>query len=135
MQKICVGPRAKGRIDINASVTENLKNVADAMNREISDLTVVILDRERHESIIGEAREAGARIRLITDGDVVPSVDCGIQGSGIHMVLGSGGAPEGVLAAVGLKCLGGDMQAKLLPHTEEELTRMKKWESMIRTRC
>ena len=122
MQKICVGPRAKGRIDINASVTENLKNVADAMNREIS----VILDRERHESIIGEAREAGARIRLITDGDVVPSVDCGIQGSGIHMVLGSGGAPEGVLAAVGLKCLGGDMQAKLLPHTEEELTRMKK---------
>ena len=125
MQKICVGPRAKGRIDINASVTENLKNVADAMNREISDLTVVILDRERHESIIGEAREAGARIRLITDGDVVPSVDCGIQGSGIHMVLGSGGAPEGVLAAVGLKCLG-DMQAKLLPHTEEELTRMKK---------
>lgn len=111
MQKICVGPRAKGRIDINASVTENLKNVADAMNREISDLTVVILDRERHESIIGEAREAGARIRLITDGDVVPSVDCGIQGSGIHMVLGSGGAPEGVLAAVGLKCLGGDMQA------------------------
>lgn len=91
MQKICVGPRAKGRIDINASVTENLKNVADAMNREISDLTVVILDRERHESIIGEAREAGARIRLITDGDVVPSVDCGIQGSGIHMVLGSGG--------------------------------------------
>ena len=116
----------KGRIDINASVTENLKNVADAMNREISDLTVVILDRERHESIIGEAREAGARIRLITDGDVVPSVDCGIQGSGIHMVLGSGGAPEGVLAAVGLKCLGGDMQAKLLPHTEEELTRMKK---------
>ena len=126
LQKICVGPRAKGRIDINASVTENLKNVADAMNREISDLTVVILDRERHESIIGEAREAGARIRLITDGDVVPSVDCGIQGSGIHMVLGSGGAPEGVLAAVGLKCLGGDMQAKLLPHTEEELTRMKK---------
>ena len=103
MQKICVGPRAKGRIDINASVTENLKNVADAMNREISDLTVVILDRERHEGIIREARAAGARIRLITDGDVVPSIDCGIQGSGIHMVLGSGGAPEGVLSAVGLK--------------------------------
>ena len=124
MQKICVGPRAKGRIDINASVTENLKNVADAMDREISDLTVVILDRERHEKIIREAREAGARIRLITDGDVVPSIDCGIQGSGIHMVLGSGGAPEGVLSAVGLKCLGGDMQAKLLPHTDEELRRL-----------
>ncbi len=124
MQKICVGPRAKGRIDINASVTENLKNVADAMDREISDLTVVILDRERHEGIIREARAAGARIRLITDGDVVPSVDCGIQGSGIHMVLGSGGAPEGVLSAVGLKCLGGDMQAKLLPHTDEEVRRL-----------
>ena len=116
MQKICVGPRAKGRIDINASVTENLKNVADAMDREISDLTVVILDRERHEKIIREARAAGARIRLITDGDVVPSIDCGIQGSGIHM--------EGVLSAVGLKCLGGDMQAKLLPHTEEEVKRL-----------
>ena len=115
MQKICVGPRAKGRIDIRASVTENLKNVADAMGREVSDLTMVILDRERHEKIIREAREAGARVYLITDGDVVPSVDCGIQGSGIHMVMGSGGAPEGVLSAVGLKCLGGDMQARLLP--------------------
>ena len=124
MQKICVGPRAKGCIDINASVTENLTRVAKAMDREISDLTIVVLDRERHEGIIREAREAGARIRLITDGDVVPSIDCGIQGSGIHMVLGSGGAPEGVLAAVGLKCLGGDMQAKLLPHTEEEVRRL-----------
>ena len=124
MQKICVGPRAKGCIDINASVTENLTRVAKAMDREISDLTIVVLDRERHEGIIREAREAGARIRIITDGDVVPSIDCGIQGSGIHMVLGSGGAPEGVLAAVGLKCLGGDMQAKLLPHTEEEVRRL-----------
>lgn len=124
MQKICVGPRARGRIDINASVTENLSNVAKAMNREISDLTVVIMDRERHQKIIREAREAGARIRLITDGDVVPAVDCCIQGSGIHMVIGSGGAPEGVLAAAGIKCLGGDMQARLLPHTEEEVTRL-----------
>ena len=124
MQKICVGPRAKGRIDIRASVTENLKNVADAMGREVSDLTMVILDRERHEKIIREAREAGARVYLITDGDVVPSVDCGIQGSGIHMVMGSGGAPEGVLSAVGLKCLGGDMQARLLPQTEQEIQRL-----------
>ena len=124
MQKICVGPRAKGRIDIRASVTENLKNVADAMGREVSDLTMVILDRERHEKIIREAREAGARVYLITDGDVVPSVDCGIQGSGIHMVTGSGGAPEGVLSAVGWKCLGGDMQARLLPQTEQEIQRL-----------
>ncbi len=124
MEKICVGPRGKGRIDINASVTENLRRVAEGMDRDVSDLTVVILDRERHEKIIRECREAGARIRLITDGDVGPAVECGIQGSGIHMVLGSGGAPEGVLAAVGLKCLGGDMQARLLPHNNEEITRL-----------
>ena len=95
-------------------------SLPNGTGKAVRVLALVTPDKE------AEAREAGARIRLITDGDVVPSVDCGIQGSGIHMVLGSGGAPEGVLAAVGLKCLGGDMQAKLLPHTEEELTRMKK---------
>ena len=125
MYKICVGPRAKGRINIDAPVAVNLKNVAEAMNREIADLTVVTLDRERHAGIIRECREAGARIRLITDGDVAPAVECRIQGSGIHMVIGQGGAPEGVLAAVGLKCLGGDMQARLLPHNEEEINRMR----------
>lgn len=125
MYKICVGPRAKGRINIDVPVAVNLKNVAEAMNREIADLTVVTLDRERHAGIIRECREAGARIRLITDGDVAPAVECGIQGSGIHMVIGQGGAPEGVLAAVGLKCLGGDMQARLLPHNEEEINRMR----------
>lgn len=125
MYKICVGPRAKGRINIDAPVAVNLKNVAEAMNREIADLTVVTLDRERHAGIIRECREAGARIRLITDGDVAPAVECGIQGSGIHMLIGQGGAPEGVLAAVGLKCLGGDMQARLLPHNEEEINRMR----------
>lgn len=124
MQKICVGPRAKGYINIDASITENLKNVAKALEREVSDVVMVVLDRERHSELIREARTAGARIRLITDGDVVPSIDCAIQGSGIHMVVGSGGAPEGVLAAVGLKCLGGDMQARLLPHTEEEIKRL-----------
>ena len=124
MQKICVGPRAKGCIDIDASVTENLKNVAKALDRDVSDVVMVTLDRERHQDMIREAREAGAQIRLITDGDVVPSVDAAIQGSGIHMVLGSGGAPEGVLAAVGLKCLGGDMQAKLIPQNEEQIKRM-----------
>lgn len=105
-------------------MTENLRRLAEGMERDISDLTVVVLDRERHEKIIRECREAGARIRLITDGDVAPAVECGIEGSGIHMVIGSGGAPEGVLAAVGLKCLGGDMQARLLPHNHEEITRL-----------
>ena len=125
MDKICVGPRAKGRISLDASVTENLHNVAEAMDREVSDLTVVVLDRPRHEKIIRECRKAGARIRLITDGDVAPAVECGVQGSGIHMVIGQGGAPEGVLAAAGLKCLGGDMQARLRPHNEEELSRLR----------
>ena len=124
MEKLCVGPRGKGLIDIDKPVTENLAALAKGMDREISDLTVVILDRERHEKIIRECRPAGARIRLITDGDVAPAVECGIEGSGIHMVIGSGGAPEGVLAAVGLKCLGGDMQARLLPQNKEEITRM-----------
>ena len=124
MEKLCVGPRGKGLIDIDKPVTENLAALAKGMDREISDLTVVILDRERHEKIIRECRQAGARIRLITDGDVAPAVECGIEGSGIHMVIGSGGAPEGVLAAVGLKCLGGDMQARLLPQNKEEITRM-----------
>ncbi len=124
MEKICVGPRGKGCIDINASVTENLRRVAEGMERDVSDVTVVVLDRERHEKIIRECRNAGARIRLITDGDVAPAIECGIQGSGVHMVIGSGGAPEGVLAAVGLKCLGGDMQARLLPQNKEEITRL-----------
>lgn len=125
MDKICVGPRARGRINIDLPVKENLRNVAEAMNREISDLTVVVLDRERHSKIIRECREAGARIRLITDGDVAPAIECGIQGSGVHMVIGTGGAPEGVLAAAGLKCLGGDMQARLIPHNEEEINRLR----------
>lgn len=123
MEKICVGPRAKGCIDINDTVTNNLKRVAEALHREISDLTVVVLDRERHASIIKECRDAGARIKLITDGDVMPAVEVGIEGSGVHMMIGTGGAPEGVLAAAALKCLGGDMQARLVPQNEEESKR------------
>lgn len=123
MQKLCVGPRAKGVIDIRASVTENLRRVAEKMERGIDDLTVVMLDRPRHEQIMKECREAGARIRLITDGDVNPAMECGLEGSGIHMVIGSGGAPEGVLAAAALKCTGGDMQALLLPENDEQVKR------------
>ena len=126
MDKICVGPRAKGAIDINATPTQNLHSVAKALQRSVEDLTVVILDRERHENIIRECRAAGARIKLISDGDVAPAISAGIEGSGIHMVLGSGGAQEGVLAAAGLKCLRGDMQARLLPSTPEEVERCHK---------
>lgn len=123
MEKIAVGPRAAGRIDINAPVKENLRRVAEAMERSVDDLCVVILDRERHEGIIRECRDAGARIRLITDGDVTPAIEVGVEGSGVHMLLGTGGAPEGVLAAAALKCLGGDMQGRLVPHSDEEVRR------------
>lgn len=123
MEKLCVGPRAKGVIDLNESMTENLRRVADKMGRAIDDLTVVMLDRERHQGLMDECRAAGARIRLITDGDVNPAMECGLEGSGIHMVVGTGGAPEGVLAAAALKCTGGDMQARLKPATDEEIRR------------
>ena len=126
MQKIAVGPRAKGCIDIDAPVKDNLMNVAKALQRNVGDLTVVCLDRPRHRKIIEEVRASGARIRLITDGDVDPIVNTGIEGTGVHMYIGIGGAPEGVLAAVGLKCLGGDMQARLLPENADQEARCHK---------
>ncbi|WP_040683274.1 class II fructose-bisphosphatase [Thermosinus carboxydivorans] len=125
MDKIAVGPAAAGKIDINAPVRENLKAVASALNRKVEDLTVVILDRPRHNKIIQEVREAGARIKLISDGDVSPAINAAIEGTGVHMLLGIGGAPEGVIAAAALKCLGGDMQAKLWPENEAEVERAK----------
>ena len=123
MDKICVGPRATGKIDINAPIQENLKAVASALDRKIEDMTVVILDRERHSKLIKDVRDAGARIKLISDGDVSPAIDVGIEGTGVHMLVGIGGAPEGVIAATALKCLGGDMQARLYPENDEEVAR------------
>jgi len=126
MDKIAVGPRAKGCINIDDSVEDNLARVAKALNRQISDLTVVALDRPRHKNLIDGVRAAGARIKLITDGDVDPIINAGIEGSGVHMYIGKGGAPEGVLAAAGLKCLGGDMQARLCPENDAEVARCLK---------
>ena len=126
MDKIAVGPRAKGCIDIDAPVSVNLERVAKAMNRKVSDLTVVALDRPRHRKIIEEVRASGARIRLISDGDVDPIINAGIEGTGVHMYIGRGGAPEGVIAATGLKCLGGDMQARLCPENDEQVERCRK---------
>lgn len=126
MEKLCVGPRGAGAIDLNKPVSENLRNVAKAMERNVEDLTIVTLDRPRHADLIREIREEGARIRLITDGDVNPAMECGIVGSGIHMYIGTGGAPEGVLAAAALKCVGGDMQARLVPQNEQEIARCHK---------
>ena len=123
MEKLCVGPRGAGAIDITKSLTENIKNVAAKMNRNVDEITLVMLDRERHHGLMKEARDLGARIMLISDADVNPAMECCIEGSGVHMVVGTGGAPEGVLAAAALKCVGGDMQARLKPETEEEIRR------------
>ena len=123
MEKICVGPRGAGAIDITKSLTENIQNVAAKMGRKVDEMNLVMLDRERHYGLMKEARDLGARIMLISDGDVNPAMECCIEGSGVHMVVGTGGAPEGVLAAAALKCAGGDMQARLKPGNEEEIRR------------
>lgn len=123
MEKIAVGPSAAGAIDINLPPRENLLRIARAKNCNVEDLTVVLLDRPRHDKIIQEIRRAGARIHLIPDGDVAPAIAAAVEGSGIDMLMGVGGAPEGVLAAAALKCLGGDMQGRLVFMNQEERDR------------
>jgi len=125
MEKIVVGPSARGVIDINAPPAENLKAVADAKGCQIEDLTVVILDRPRHDRMVAEIRKAGARIHLITDGDVAPAIAAAVENSGIDLLMGIGGAPEGVLAAAALQCLGGDMQGRLVFMSNEERERAR----------
>lgn len=120
MDKIAVGPDAAGQIDINDSVAANLDRVARAKGKEIRDLTVVILDRPRHETLIRQVREAGARIKMITDGDVAGAVMACMPGTGIDVMMGIGGAPEAVVAACALKCIGGDLQCKLWPRNDDE---------------
>jgi len=123
MDKIAVGPECKGRVFLEAPVKENIKEVAKALDKLISEVTVVILERPRHQEIIEEVRSAGARIKLITDGDVSPGVAAAYEDSGVDILLGIGGAPEGVITAAALKCLGGDFQAKLYPEDKEEIER------------
>ncbi len=125
MQKIAVGPEGKGVIDITKAPTWNLKELAKAKKCEVQDLTVVILERPRHEELIRECREAGARIRLIPDGDVAAALATCKQESGIDLLMGTGGAPEGVIAAAALRCAGGDMQGILRPRNQQELERSK----------
>lgn len=125
MEKIAVGPAARGPIDINATPAENLERVAEAKNCYVEDLTVVILDRPRHDKTVAEIRRAGARIHLISDGDVAPAFAAAVESSGIDILMGIGGAPEGVLAAAALKCMGGDMQGRLVFMNEEERTRAR----------
>lgn len=120
MEKIAVGPDAKGTIDLNSSVAENLARVAEAKKRKIDDLTVVILDRPRHEQLIADVRDAGARLKLITDGDVAGALMAAMQGTGIDVLMGIGGSPEAVIGACALKCVGGDMQCRLFPRNDDE---------------
>ncbi|MGQ9489432.1 MAG: class II fructose-bisphosphatase [Anaerolineae bacterium] len=120
MDKIAVGPEAKGVIDINAPVKENLEAIARAKHRDVDDLTVIILDRPRHAELIQQVREAGARIRLIGDGDVAAAISASIEGTGIDALFGIGGSPEAVITAAALKCLGGEIQCKLWPRNDEE---------------
>ncbi len=126
MDKIAVGPKAAGAVHLDAPVKDNLKAVAQALNRDVEDLVAIILDRPRHKRIIQEVREAGARVKLITDGDVSAAIATALEGTGVDILFGVGGAPEGVLAAAALKCLGGDIQARLYPEDEEDKEKIHK---------
>lgn len=126
MDKLAVGPEAAGKVDINAPVLDNLKAVAKAKNKDIEDLVVTVLDRKRHEKLIREIIAAGARIKLIPAGDVAGAINTAFDETGVDMLLGTGGAPEGVISAVALKCMGGDFQGKLRPQNDEEEQRAHK---------
>ena len=125
MEKIAVGPDAAGVIDINAPVEVNLKRIAEAKGADVSDLTVVILDRPRHEGLIREVRDAGARMKLIVDGDVAGGLMAAMPGTGIDVLMGIGGSPEAVITACALKCVGGDMQTRLWPRNDNEREAVK----------
>lgn len=125
MKKIAVGPKAKGAINIDASVEENIKAVAKALNKNISDLTVIIQDRERHKELIEEVRRIGARIKLFEEGDVAAAIATAFDDTGVDIMMNIGGAPEGVIAAAALKCMGGDFQGKLMPQSKSEMDRCR----------
>jgi fructose-1,6-bisphosphatase II len=125
MEKICVGPLAAGRVKMEFPVAANLRIVADSLNRHVEDITVVILDRERHKKLIEDVRQAGARIRLIADGDLTAAISAAVSGTGDHCVMGSGGAPEGVLTAAALRCLGGQILGQFIPRNAAERARCK----------
>ena len=123
MNKLAVGPEAKGVIDIEKSITENLKAIAKAKGKDVEDLTTIILDRDRHKDMVAEIRKAGARIRLIPDGDVAAALMTAWPDSGVDVLLGVGGTPEGVIAACALRAMGGELQGKLYARDEDELRR------------
>src|ERR1700676_1840702 len=114
MEKIVVGPSCKDAVELDAPVADNLKNIAKRLDRDVEDLVVMVLDRERHEKLIADIRAAGARIRLIGDGDLSAGIAAAVIGTGVHAVMGSGGAPEGVITAAAIRCLNGYIQGRLV---------------------
>src|SRR5271168_3809805 len=126
MEKIVVGPSCKGAVELDAAVADNLKSVAKHLERGVEDLVVMVLDRPRHEQLIAEIRAAGARIRLIGDGDLSAGISAAVIGTGVHMVMGTGGAPEGVITAAALRCLNGQILARLVVSKPEHQVRLEK---------
>jgi len=126
MEKLVVGPGSRGQVNINAPVEDNLKAIAKALDRDVKDLVVIVLDRPRHEKLIADIRRAGARIRLIGDGDLSAGISAAVVGTGVHAVMGIGGAPEGVLTAAAMRCLNGEIQAKLVLTKPSDAERLKK---------
>ena len=126
MEKIIVGPACKGAIELDAPVPDNLRSVAKRLDRDVEDLVVIVLDRPRHEELIADIRKAGARIRLIGDGDLSAGISAAVVGTGVHMVMGTGGAPEGVLTAAALRCLNGQILARLVVGKPEHQERLEK---------
>jgi fructose-1,6-bisphosphatase II len=125
MDKIACGPAAVDAIDINASPTENVDAVAEAKGVEPTDVSVVVLERDRHEDLIRELREAGAKVNLIRDGDVAPAIAAARGGTGVDLLMGIGGTPEGVISAAAIKCLGGSLQGRLWPRNDDERRRLQ----------
>ena len=126
LDKLCVGPVAAGHVDITRPVADNLNAIAEALGRKITDLTVVSLDRPRHDGLIEQVRATGARIKLISDGDLSAAISCAVSGTGVHAVMGIGGAPEGVITAAALRCLGGEIQARFRWRSDEERARAER---------
>jgi fructose-1,6-bisphosphatase II len=122
-EKLCVGPGSAGQVDLKLLPAENVRRIADSLRRRVRDITVVILERPRHDDLIAEVRAAGARIKLIGDGDLSAAISCAVSGTGVHAVMGIGGAPEGVITAAALRCLGGEIQARFRFRNDEERER------------
>jgi fructose-1,6-bisphosphatase class II len=125
MEKIIVGPAARGAVDLDAPVKENLKAIARRLQRGVDDLVIIVLDRPRHQKLISEIREAGARIRLIRDGDLSAGIAAAVAGTGVHAVMGSGGAPEGVITAAAMRCLNGEILGRLIVKDDAQKERMQ----------